>query len=79
MLKQITPNEQPNGLNRFEEWQVKRRISFDWKTVSLKELNDILRKFDAEVKTKQGRTLSPSALTGIRAAVHRFITSPPNN
>ena len=33
-----------------------------------------MRKFYAEVKTKQGRTLSPSALTGIRAAVHRFIT-----
>ena len=67
------------GLNRFEEWQTQRAISFDWKTVSSKELNDILRKFYAEVKTKQGRTLSPSALTGIRAAVHRFITSPPNN
>ena len=45
-------------LNRFEEWQAKRRISFDWRTVSSKELNDILRKFYAEVKTKQGRTLS---------------------
>ena len=29
-------------LNHFEEWQAKRRISFDWKTVSSKELNDIL-------------------------------------
>ena len=63
----------------FEEWQAKRRISFDWKTLSSKELNDILRKFYAGVKRKQERTLSPSALTGIRAAVHRFITSPPNN
>ena len=44
------------GLNRFEEWQAERRISFDWKTVSSKELNDILRKCFAEVKTKQGRT-----------------------
>ena len=67
------------GLNRFEEWKAKRTVSFDWKTVPSKELNDILRKFYAEVKTKKGRTLSPSALTGIRAAVHRFITSPPNN
>ena len=67
------------GLNRFEEWQAKRAIFFDWKTVSSKELKDILRKFYAEVKTKQGRKRSPSALTGIRAAVHLFITSPPNN
>ena len=68
MLKQITPDEQPNG--GFEEWQAKRGTSFDWKTVSLKELNDILRKFYSEVKAKQGRTLSPSALTGMRDAVH---------
>ena len=67
------------GLNRFEEWQAKRRISFDWKTVSSKELNDILRKFYAKVKTRKGRTLSPSALTGIRVAVHRLIPSPSNN
>ena len=40
------------GLNRFEEWKAKRTISFDWKTVSLKELNDILRKFYAEVNDK---------------------------
>ena len=25
------------GLNRFEEWQAKRRISFDWKTDSIFE------------------------------------------
>ena len=55
--------------------QAKRTISFDWKTVSSKELNDILRKFYAEVKTKQGRTLSPNALTGIRAAVHHHQTT----
>ena len=67
------------GLNRFEEWQAERRISFDWKTVSSKELNYIFRNFYAEVKTKQGRTLSPIVLTGIGAAVHRFITSPPKN
>ena len=32
------------SLNCFEEWQAKRAISFDWKTVSSKELNDILQK-----------------------------------
>ena len=41
------------GLNRFEEWQAKRRISFDWKTVSSKQRNDILRKFYAKVKTRK--------------------------
>ena len=61
------------GLNRFEEWKAKRTISFDWKTVSSKELNDTLRKFYAEVKTKQGRTLSPSALS-CSSSIHNITT-----
>jgi len=31
----------------------------------------ILRKFFAEVKTEKGQALTPSALTGIRVAIHR--------
>ena len=42
-----------------------------------KELNKILRKFYAEVKTEKGQALTPSALTGIRAAIHRHLTSAP--
>ena len=47
------------------------------KTIAPKDLNDILRKFYAEVKTEKGQPLTPSALTGIRAAIHRHITSAP--
>ena len=41
------------------------------------ELNGILRKFFSEVKTNKKTDLTPSALTGIRAAIHRTITGQP--
>ena len=36
-----------------------------------------MRKFYAEVKTEKGQALTPSALTGIRAAIHRHLTCAP--
>ena len=39
-------------------------------------LSEILRKFFAEVKTERGPALTLRALTGIRAAIHRHLTSP---
>ncbi|CAH3032507.1 unnamed protein product, partial [Porites lobata] len=41
------------------------------------ELNELLRKFYAEVKSEKGQPLTPSTLTGIRAAIHRQLTSAP--
>ena len=40
----------------------------DLKTVSPKDLSEILR------KAEKGQALTPSALTGIRAAIHRHLT-----
>ena len=44
------------------------------KTVGPTDLSEILQKFFAEVKTEKGQALTPSALTGIRAAIHRHLT-----
>ena len=41
------------------------------------DLSEILRKFFAEVKTEKVQALTPSALTGIRAAIHRHLTYAP--
>ena len=46
----------------------------DLKTVNASDLSEILRKFFAEVKIEKGQALTPSALTGIRAAIHRHLT-----
>ena len=43
-------------------------------------LNETLRKFYAEVKSvNPNKTLSPSALLSIRAAIQRFLTEAPNS
>ena len=45
-----------------------RKITVDLKTVSPTDLGEFLRKFFAEVKIEKGQALTPSALTGVRAA-----------
>ena len=66
------------GVKTFSSWCEKRKISVDFGTVSVSSLAETLRKFYAEVK-KQGTKdlLSPSAMVGVRAALHRTITTPP--
>ena len=49
----------------------------DRKTISPTDLSALLRKFFAEVITEQGQALSPSVLTGIRAAIHCQLTCAP--
>jgi len=41
------------------------------------DLREILQKFFAEVKTETGQALTPSALSGIRAAIYRHLTCSP--
>ena len=55
----------------------KRNIVVDLKTVEAETLNSILRKFYAEVRTVKNEVLTPSSMTGIRAAIYRTILSPP--
>ncbi|KAL9950919.1 hypothetical protein ACROYT_G043491 [Oculina patagonica] len=65
------------GMKKFNQWRDKRQIEVDLHSVSATEFSGILRKFYAEVKTNKKKDLTPSALTGIRAAIHRTITSQP--
>ena len=65
------------GFHKFQRWAEKRNIVVDFKTITPNELNEILRKFYAEVKSEKGTMLTPSSMTGIRAAIMRTILSPP--
>ena len=60
------------GVKKFEKWCEEIKIAVDLKTV---DLNEVLRKFFVEVKTKKGQSqqaLPPNALTGIiLTAIHR--------
>ena len=65
------------GIKKFEKWCDKRKLKVDFNCVTPVELNELLRKFYAEVKSEKGQPLTPSTLTGIRAAIHRQLTSAP--
>lgn len=47
----------------------------DFENLPETELNAILRRFYAELHSKDGKTYSRSALLGIRAAIQRYLTS----
>ena len=64
-------------MKTFQTWCNKRNISIDFAAVSPGELAETLRKYYAEVKGKDGNTLSPSAMVGLRSALHCHITTPP--
>ena len=55
----------------------KKNVSVDHKTVSPTDWSEILRKFFAEGKQRKGQALTPSVLTGIKAAFHRHLTCAP--
>ena len=65
------------SLKKFTHWLDKRKISCDLHTVNPAELTEFCENIFAEVKTKKKADLKPSALTGIRAAIHRAITGQP--
>ena len=50
------------GIKKLFKWAEKRNKNIDLKTISLVDLNDLLRKFYAEVKTEKKKMLTPSAL-----------------
>ena len=65
------------GFSKFKAWMEKRYIVIDLKTVDADQLNNVLRKFYAEVRTTKNKMLSPSGMTVIRAAISRTILAPP--
>ena len=66
-----------HGVKKFDEWAAKRKIEVFFHAISAEELAAVLRKFYAEVKQQNGKMLSPSSMTGIRAALNRFVNGSP--
>ena len=81
LVNEVTPASTKRstvwGAKVFQKWQEKRRIEIDLKTVSEENLASHLKKFYAEVKKTNGDLYTPSALVGIRAALHRAPVNPP--
>lgn len=81
LVDEVTPSTTKRstvwGAKVFQKWQEKRQIEVDLNTVSAEDLAAHLKKFYAEVKKKNGELYTPSALVGIRAAIHRTLSNPP--
>ena len=81
MVKQATSNNTHRstswGLKKFTDWCFKRTRTVDLHTITAENVNIELRKFYADVKGQNNKTLTPSALTGIRAAIQRSLINPP--
>jgi hypothetical protein len=66
------------GVKKFQDWLTKRGKTCDFRTISAADLNELLRKYYAEVKSsKPGNSLTPSTLNSLRAAIHRHVTNAP--
>ena len=63
------------GVKKFKAWAAKSGNSIDFDSVTPHDFNVILRKFYAEVKGDDGTDLSHSGLRGVRAALHRNLTT----
>ena len=48
-------------------------MKVDFNCVILVELNELLRKSYAKVKSEKGQQLSPTTLTGVRALAGNFV------
>lgn len=65
------------GISVFDNYCARNSVVVDFQTVAEDELACVLKKFYASIRKKNGELYTPSALVGIRAALHRTISSPP--
>ena len=74
-LDKLEAKVQAENTKRTISWCDNRKLKVDFNCVTPVELNELLRKFYAKVKSEKGQPLTPSTLTGIRAAIHQQLTS----
>ena len=67
-------NATKSGVRTCTACSARLNVICDWATISPEVFNNLMCKFDAE-----DRILTPSFYTGLRAAIHRHITSSPYN
>lgn len=63
-------------VTKFKEFLESRGLSTSFEAVPKRVLNDYLRAFYAQLRTKEGCFYAPASLICIRAALHRHLTSP---
>ena len=63
----------------FSDWCKDRGVDKKLFELSYMELDQVLRRFYAEARAKDGELYSRSSLLTIRNAIERFLNNPPHN
>ena len=63
----------------FLEWLVANGRDPNFEQLPVHDMDEMLRKYYADVRTKSGQLYSKSAYVNLRASVNRLLTSPPFN
>ena len=61
------------AFKKLTDWMRKRKVDVDLKTVSGADLAPILRRFYGELKSGNGKMLTPSSLVCIRSGIQRAL------
>ncbi|XP_046556531.1 uncharacterized protein LOC124265754 [Haliotis rubra] len=67
------------GVKILKQWLQFHEHSPEFETLPVGEMNALLKRFYAEVRTSDGNYYAKSSYVGIRAAIHRHLRQPPFN
>ncbi|KAL9958211.1 hypothetical protein ACROYT_G035192 [Oculina patagonica] len=67
------------SVTTFKAWCAEKNIQTPLEAMTMGQLDENLRRFYAEARTKKGEEYSKSTLLGFRHSVERFLNAPPNN
>ena len=67
-----TQKQMDNTIRRFREFLNKKKLSSNLENIPIRILDNYLRFFYSELRTKEGNYYAPASLVCFRAAIHRY-------
>ena len=74
-----TKKQTKYAVNLLKSWLLENKKSTDFEYLDIRDLNDILQVFYAEIRSSNGDFLSSSSYVCIRAGISRYLSHPPFN
>ena len=75
LTPQATEKQTKTHVQKFKKFLLEKNLSTEIESMPSKYLAEYLRFFYFNLRTKSGEPYSPNSLVGIRAAIHRYLTS----
>jgi len=67
-----TQKQMDNTIRRFRSFLIEKKLSTDFGNIPIRILDNYLRYFFSELRTKDGKYYAPASLVCFRAAIHRY-------